>query len=248
MLRWLALAVLLTNLAAWFWHSQQASPSIVGAAPPKPAGDVLQLLRDRPAGANLDALESLAEQSAAVELPLENFAPLAEVSVPAPPIPVCEMIGPIEDRVSARQLLERFESRGVAARGYQIAVPTRTDYWVHLGPMASRREALDMLRELQQNGIDSFVITEGELANGVSLGYFTRESSANQAMQERRALGYDAKVRGIPRFAQELWIVLDPSTRSSEIAGLDALLRQGTSGLEVRKNFCDVIASAEKFE
>lgn len=199
-----------------------------------------------PDGAWSDVVsQGLAEQ------PLDGpVPPVAEDRVedgePAPAIPVCTLIGPLPEQVSARQLRGRLVADGISADLYRLKVPSRTDYWVYLGPMRSRREALDQLRELQQNGVDSFIISEGELANGISLGFFTRESSAQRAMQERRDQGYDASVRAVERFNEELWAVLGAEQTLDD--DVWRRLQQGMPALEQRKNFCDVIASAEKFE
>src|SRR5699024_850404 len=121
------------------------------------------------------------------------------------------------------------------------------DYWVHLGPMASREAALVRLRELHAEGIDSFIITEGELTNAISLGYFTRETLAQRSLAEWRQRGLEVNVRAVERVDRKLWLALAgrdgwavPETlieqlNSAEVAG-------------VEKKFCDTIASAEKFE
>lgn len=227
-MRWIALALLLANLiyGGWLWLQPPPSASVVAA--PLPAGERLLLLNERGDGA------LPAEPAAGAS------AELAPVEVPAPPIPVCEMFGPLPDAETARRLRDRLIAEGASAGAYRQAVTTRTDYWVHVGPLPTRREALELLRELQQRQIDSFIIAEGELANSISLGYFTREASAARAMAERRAQGYDAKVRGIPRYADQFWTVVE-SGASIQAVELPA-------GATRQKNFCDAIASAEKFE
>lgn len=225
-MRWIALGLLLANLIYGLVLLQRAPVTGTAVPQPKPAGERLLLLSER------SAVAGGAQTAAPVEL--------APVEVPAPPIPICEMLGPLPDEQAARNLRDRLQADGAAAGAYRMAVPTRTDYWVHVGPLPTRREALELLRELQQRQIDSFIITEGELTNSVSLGYFTREASAAQAMTERRAQGYDANVRAIPRYTDQFWVVAE---QAIALGGLRL-----PEGAGHRKNFCDAIASAVKFE
>jgi hypothetical protein len=114
--------------------------------------------------------------------------------------------------------------------------------------MRSRREALETLRELQAKKIDSFLITEGDLVNGISLGFFTKEELAQAVQRQRREQGYEAKIRQIPRFSQQLWEVIDDQAHGRLSDGLWQKVRSGTEGLELRKNSCDLIASAERLD
>jgi hypothetical protein len=114
--------------------------------------------------------------------------------------------------------------------------------------MRSRKEALDALRELQNKKIDSFLITEGELVNGISLGFFTKEELAQAVQKQRHEQGYDAKIRQIPRFSQELWEVFDGEQYNKFSEELWQKVKSGTEGIELRKNSCDLIASAERLD
>jgi hypothetical protein len=165
----------------------------------------------------------------------------------APP-PICHMIGPFKEKISARQIKDRLRALDVEVRTYQVQIPEKPDYWVHLGPMRSRKEALDTLRELQAKKIDSFLITEGELVNGVSLGFFTKEELAQAVQRQRREQGYDARIRKIPRNSLQLWEVMDAEQYSRFSDALWQKVKAGTEGLELRKNSCDLIASAERLD
>jgi cell division protein FtsN len=158
------------------------------------------------------------------------------------------MIGPFKEKISARQIKDRLRALDIEVKTYQLQIPEKPDYWVHLGPMRSRKEALDVLRELQGKKIDSFLITEGELINGISLGFFTREELARAVQRQRREQGYEARIQQVPRFSQQLWEVLDAEQYSRFSDALWQKVRSGTDGLELRKNSCDLIASAERLD
>jgi len=230
MLRWLVLGILLCNAVYFVWqHNLKTSPiagmPTVTAAPAE--GERLVLLAENKGG----------QPSAA-----------ASIAAAQPSASICHMIGPFKEKISAQQVKDRLRALDIAVNTYQLNIPDKPDFWVYLGPMRSRREALDVLRELQSKKIDSFLIGDGELANGVSLGFFTKEPLAQAALKLRREQGYDAKLREVPRFSHELWAVFvdDQHRRLSD--ELWQQIRIGTQGVELRKNSCELIASAEKLD
>lgn len=225
MLRWLVVGLLLCNLAYFFGAESAGTAAVGGAA--EAAGAHLKLLA-----------EQVGDNRA------RRVAPAEVASQPS----ICHMIGPFKEKISARQIKDRLKALDVEVKTYQVQTPEKPDYWVHLGPMRSRKEALDILRELQSKKIDSFLITEGDLVNGVSLGFFTREELAQAVQHQRREQGYDAKIRQIPRFSQQLWAVLDAEQYSRFSDALWQKVKAGTEGLELRKNSCDLIASAERLD
>lgn len=226
MLRWFVLGLLLCNAIYFAWQYNKAGPAVSqGLAQVAAQGDRLVLLR-------------------------ESGRPVAASSAAAqrPAVPVCHMIGPFKEKISAHQVQDRLQALEITVHTYQLNIPDRPDYWVHLGPMRSRKEALDTLRELQNKKIDSFLITEGELLNGISLGFFTKEELAQAVLKQRREQGYDAKIRAVPRFTQELWEVFADNEYDKFSDQLWEQIKAGTQGLELRKNSCDLIASAEKLD
>lgn len=228
MLRWFVIGLFLCNAIYFFWernlHVERAA---LGSASQPALGGGLTLLSEAAPGAagKTDARASF-----------------------APPAPICHMIGPFKERISANQVRERLRALDITVNSYQVSVPDQPDYWVHLGPMRSRKEALDLLRELQAKNIDSFLITEGELANGISLGFFTKEDRAQAVLKQRRELGYDAKIRAVPRFSKEIWEVFASEQYPKLTDDLWRKIKAGTEGLELRKNSCELIASAEKLD
>lgn len=235
MTRWLVLGLLLGNAIYFLWqHNAQVGGITPELRSAKSAlGDHLTLLSEA-AGGNPGG-----------GLPAQS-APRSEVA--APPTPICHMIGPFKEKISAHQVQDRLRALDIELHTFQVNIPDKPDYWVHLGPMRSRKEALDTLRELQAKKIDSFLITEGELLNGISLGFYTKEELAQAVLKQRREQGYSAKILAVPRFTQELWEVFADGQYGKFSDELWQKITAGTQGLELRKNSCDLIASAEKLD
>lgn len=254
MLRWVVLVLLLCNGIYFAWRHYLA-PSTVAAAVAvvEPEGQRVVLLAEggaaRGAVSRPSKTSAPANAAAAVTAVQSGAQPVIAGAAPeVPAAPICHMIGPFREKVSARQVRDRLLSVPLKVNLYQINVPARPVFWVYLGPMRSRQEALDQHRQLLGKNIESFIITEGPLLNGVSLGFFTRDESAQTLLRQRRDQGYDAKLREVARTNPEMWVVFG----DGEYARFDdaqwARVRAGTDGIEVRKSLCDVVASAEKLE
>lgn len=63
------------------------------------------------------------------------------------------------------------------------------DYWVYPGSPGFSSGIHRQLKELQARKIDSYIITQGDLANGISLGIFPRSDSAESVMLRLRDAG-----------------------------------------------------------
>jgi cell division septation protein DedD len=253
MLRWVVLILLLGNGIYFAWQGYLAPPRADAAvAVVDPQGTRVVLLSEnkgaapavkRPAAIGSAAASTSSAPTSAVPQPVTAGAP-PEV----PSAPICHMIGPFHERISARQVRDRLLGVPFKVDLYQVNVPAKPVYWVYLGPMRSRQEAQDQHRQLLTKNIESFIITEGPLLNGVSLGFFTREESAQTLLRQRREQGYEAKLREVARTNPEMWVVFGDGEFSRFDDAQWQKARAGTDGIEVRKSLCDVVASAEKLE
>ncbi len=235
MLRWFVLGLLLCNAVYFIWqHNLETTTAAINSQVAQTApldGERLVLLREAKASAENSALSSIRATA-----PAEST------------IAVCHMIGPFKEKISAHQVQDRLRSLDITVNTYQVNIPDKPDYWVYLGPMHTHKEALDVLRELQSKKIDSFLIADGDLINGISLGFFTKTELAQAVLKQRREQGYDAKLREVPRFTQELWEVFAEEQYAKFSDELWQQIKSGTQGVELRKNSCDLIASAEKLD
>jgi hypothetical protein len=148
----------------------------------------------------------------------------------------CMGLGPFENVISAQGVAKRLE-----AIGYHIemtAVNTFTgesDYRVVMLPLSSRQEAFRRLRELKTRGIDSFAITKGVYAQGISLGVFSSNGSAEDYRQKLIGLGYEVLLDVLPRVSRGYWVQL-----SSEMFPQELLLDVAAEfiGVEVAETGC----------
>lgn len=87
-----------------------------------------------------------------------------------------------------------------------LSAPGATDYWVDLAPLASAQDSLRQLKELQARKIDSYIIAQGDLVNGVSLDIFARADMAQSVIRLLRAAGYQPKLRELARAQRTYWV------------------------------------------
>ncbi len=239
MMKWLVLGLLLCNGIYFAWQYNLKTPAAVDPQVGRAvsvAGGRLVLLRE-------------VEVNSGVRTVSVAPTPVSPAAAPSgPAIAVCHMIGPFKEKISAHQVRDRLNTLDIMVNTYQVNTPDKPDYWVYLGPMRSHKEALDLLRELQGKKIDSFLIADGDLVNGISLGFFTKKELAQAVLKQRRGQGYDAKLREVSRFTQELWEVFADEQYAKFSDELWRQIKAGTQGVELRKNSCDLIASAEKLD
>src|SRR5690606_4642692 len=211
------------------------------------------LLRDTTVAAVPQAARPLAQQSPSLRLLSEDDSASAakkiapDQSINAAPSgllaaddasAMCTMVGPFIQLLHAEYLQERLHAMEADAKIHSIEVPDGLGYWVYLSPEVSEKEALRRLYELQAKEIDSYIIPNGELANGISLGIFNERSAADMRINEIREQGYRAELREVTRTVSETWVVM-PIAEAEKIdpeIWIDLLRQQ--SGLEKRQNYC----------
>ncbi len=173
---------------------------------------------------------------------VEESPPLEQVD------PVCGFLGAFNDVVTAKQFHYRLSTVELEGSVKKEIVAADTIFWVYLEPLSSRRAALTVLRKLQAEKIDSFVITEGEFSNGISLGFFKHKKSAKRVQNDRIKGGYDARLLPKQKTRAQFWVVLQPDQLSKLSAALFKELSKDFEILQNKKNPCEQVAPMENIE
>ncbi|WP_101760311.1 SPOR domain-containing protein [Oceanicoccus sp. KOV_DT_Chl] len=245
-MRWILIVLLMCNGIYFLWQNYLLQNEI--AAPSTSVSVVdsetatLQLLSE---------LDQVPQQGDGNELVAKAAAPAknVEVAIAEPEeAGICWLIGPFQEEISGKQVVSRLAALDISLHLQAIEIPGKPDYWVHLPPQLSRKAAIKLLRELQAKKIDSFLITEGELADGISLGFFTEKVRADKVLKQRIEQGYPAVIKVVPRTRAEIWAIFDSGEYSKFSDALWDKIKQGNKGLERRKNYCDKIASTNNFD
>jgi hypothetical protein len=123
---------------------------------------------------------------------------------------MCVRVGPFPSLAKAIYFVDKLAAKGVRSETKNVLVSTTVGFWLHLPPLTSRKVLLRKLDELQRQGIDSYAIPDGDLANGVSLGMFSEAQRANSLKESISRLGYKPQIAEVPREKRELWIFVFP--------------------------------------
>ncbi len=119
----------------------------------------------------------------------------------------CRGFGPFEDILVAQNVAERLNATGVSVSLNALDTTTgEFDFRVVIPPLPSLQEAFRRLRELKSRDIDSYVITQGEDAQGISLGVFSSDDAAQSHLMFLAERGYEAEIKQIPRLSRGYWI------------------------------------------
>lgn len=234
-MRWILIILLMCNGIYFLWQYYLVPPESGHQVAPsqlQDEGERLLLVSELPA---IETGSSAGSQ--VTEAPAKPEEPL-----------VCLKIGPFKDEVTGKQVVTRLAALEIRPRMETIKVPGKPNYWVHIPPRNSRKVAIKLLRELQSKNIDSFLISRGELENGISLGIFTKLTSAEGVASERVKQGYDARVLTVPSSRKELWAVFDSEQTAKFSDALWTTIQEGNSNLQRRKNYCDKIAPTDNFD
>ena len=190
-MRWLFLLLFILNLFYYVWHQQQAPLRPVEVAP-------LEQYRLRQQDIHL-----LSESSAVAVQPSALDKSSAAHSS-------CMFLGGFDVSGEAEALRQRLAGLDVESVVEGVDDATGVDYWVYLPPLGSRDASLRQLKELQARQIDSFIIAEGDLSNGISLGIFPRLESAESVMTRLVGAGYEPALRELSRDQRSYWVRVDP--------------------------------------
>lgn len=223
-MRWMFLWLVVLNLFYYVWHQQQAPLRVTEIAP----------------------LQLAAQTKSDIRLLSESAAPARRQGVPEEPVEaVCLFLGSFEQVEDAAAVEQRLLSLDIRSRVQSMDAAAGVDYWVYLPPLASRQASLRQLRELQARKIDSYIITQGDLSNGISLGIFPRSDSAASVMQRLRDAGYEPLLRELTRAHRSFWVRIAPESRRLADDSLLQRLAFDFKGLQHQLMPCEGIASPQ---
>lgn len=237
-MRWAVVFLVVTNLAVYFWLTQnqktesqkQYSKQVINVD-----YETVSSLRmlEEPVQPVQEAAKASGADKRIATLPSRHAGSSG----------MCMYIGPFAEKISAKQVAlklgERASSLPIQLRKEEV----EPLYWVYYPPLGNAQLALRKLREFQSQQIDSFLVTKGEYANAISLGYFSKKASAVSVRNNIEEVGYDARMIMRKRYKEQFWIGLDQLTLA--VVGPDKISQASRDYPEVslQKKLCKTVAS-----
>ena len=120
---------------------------------------------------------------------------------------LCIGVGPFSDLFAGQAAVEQLIAINLEVQLTAVdQMVGRSDYRLMIPPARTLQDAFRKLRELKSQNIDSYVMTQGKDALGISLGVFSSDALATIAKEKLELDGYDSVMVEIPRIVREFWI------------------------------------------
>lgn len=229
-MRLLALALLVLNAALWYTTSkppqyQQANSVATGTLP------------------RVGSLKSS-------DLPVVNSSKIAgsenAIAPGAPLAQSCVTVGWFDTFVAAEALADR--RIGIQSQAYRVQERERQLpplHWVIIPPQPGQ-VALDQVRNLRNQGVDSYLVAQGENRNAISLGLFESREAAIFVLEEKKHQNLNAVLVNFPR--NQLSYALSFETRPELVEKLvrAAEADYGNDFDFIEINACEGVATPSK--
>lgn len=132
----------------------------------------------------------------------------------------CFSFGPLAEELEADSLSSWLNTRGGITKVKHKDEQGRQLFWVYLSPKESREEAMNIIQEFRNKGIQDFrIISQGDLENAISLGLFSSQASVNRRLQELQKEGFNPVVVPYSDGKRAYWV-------DAKISGANELLEQ----------------------
>lgn len=163
---------------------------------------------------------------------------------------MCALIGPFPEVVTAKQIRGRLGAKVDSATIVMVAKTLPSVHWIFIPPLADRKDALAMIKRLQADGIDSFLMTESDSGyeNAISLGVYSKLESAQKVLDGIIAKGYAAELTKKLRQKEAYWLALDiNNSLDFDVAVLESF-RVEIPEIKKQEKSCQSIAVLQTFE
>lgn len=263
-MKWLAFLLLILNLAIWYFAGALQAPvtSKAGAAGNLPRVASLKSAEQAPVSPSPDTPDTVSpvperpspgdespnpdEPAVSVSEVRDVEAPEPEVEEPAAVPPLCVRMGWLESLEAGQALVAGeplAENVGVSFEEVEQELPPY--HWVIIPPQP-RPVALKQFRDIQRQGIDSYLVTEGENRNAISLGLFESREAAISVLEEKKRQNFNAVLANFPRNQISYALVFEAEPELAE-ALVEAVKTDYGSNFDfVEINPCEGVATPPK--
>jgi len=252
---------LLLNLTFFYWQysqPQKAEPPLLQAEALPSGVERLVLLRERGLGMASQAQasvvpnipqpapeppastgEQVSQEVAPAQIPLKAEA-LPEPEPPAPIVMACFTLGPLKDEADAGRMYKALLALDLRAEQRLSERRELKGYWVFLPPLKSYADARRKVQMLQEKGLDDmYIMGKGEVANAISLGLFSRKSTATGRFNQVRRIDPATMMKPRYRVIKERWLDLTvDSAQTEKIASITALADRQSDVELVQRKVC----------
>jgi len=174
--------------------------------------------------------------------PAPEAMPETETPVePPPPIVLtCFTLGPFKDESDAGRMYKALRALDITPQQRLSERREAKGYWVYLPPRKSYADARRKVQALKEKGLDDmYVMGKGKMKNAISLGIFSRKSTATDRFNEVRRLDPATMMKPRYRSIKEKWLDISIDSAHTETLARIAALADSQQGIElVQRKVC----------
>jgi cell division septation protein DedD len=138
----------------------------------------------------------------------------------------CSSVGPFRELAQAATAAANLRAAGYEPTQRVAEGDIWIGYWVYIEALETEQQANEILEKVRASGLaDSYVISNSESGNLVSLGVFSEISGVRKQREKVRELGYEPKVVDRTRRATVYWV--DVVLTADQVLDFDALQTPG---------------------
>lgn len=181
--------------------------------------------------------------SATGMLPRVSSLKVEDVSAPVPEPKIrCIRVGWFASRDDAEVLAREFDAE-FTVQEVDRELPSLN--WVMIPPQP-RDVALAQFRDLYTRGVESYVVSEGEYRNAISLGLFESRAAAESVLEEKMQQNLNVVLVNFPRnrIGYALVLGVEPYRETEMVQAVEAESHGKLDFVEI--SACEGVASPEK--
>jgi len=212
-MRWFFWTLLMLNAVAAYWFSSEADHrrdvvsnlTSVNRAGQGAEVKELQLWGESPAADEQKVVAEEASQQQVEKLsPSEPERQVLDMPVDEE---VCRQLGPFDPQTVARILLVLGDrANGILVINKEEVISE--GFWLIMQPRETRAEAELLLKSLHDRNIESYLITDGEYENGITLGVFSGKENADSYQDKLSAEGVESVLIPRTKVEKKAWVQL----------------------------------------
>lgn len=152
----------------------------------------------------------------------------------------CVRLGWVRSLKAARMLVGANALPGLSIEEVERSLPPL--YWVIIPPQPYD-VALNQFRSMQHRGVDSYLVTEGENKNAISLGLFESQNAAISVLEEKKRQNLNVVLANFPRnqISYALSFETEPALVKEMVQAVEADYGEEFDFVEV--NPCESVAT-----
>lgn len=167
-----------------------------------------------------------------------NLPAMPPVSAQIPSGHSCYVVGPYPGSDEAAGAVMQLKEKDLRAKVRKQDGKVPKGYWVFVPPLASREESRQVLRNMHQQNVDSFIVTKGDKANSISVGIYGDLATAQARRDELASKGFNIQVEERSSTAIEYWVEVEADPIRNVVSDIEKGLANDFAGKRLERTGC----------